>query len=47
MGHCVEIGDSIIVTIGGKALSGKATDTRDNSAGKPVILSTVKAVNWN
>lgn len=37
MGHNIEIGDSIVVAIDGKALSGKVTDTRDNSAGNHVI----------
>ena len=37
MGHYIEIGDSIVVAIDGKALYGKVTDTRDNSAGEHVI----------
>lgn len=30
-------GDSIVIAIDGKALSGKVTDTRENSAGRSVI----------
>ncbi len=37
MTHNIEIGNSIVVAIDGKALSGKVTDTRYNSAGNPVI----------
>lgn len=37
MGHYIEIGDSIVVAVDGKALFGKVTDTRDNSAGEHVI----------
>lgn len=37
MGHHVETGDSIVIGIDGKALYGKVTDIRYNSAGEPVI----------
>ena len=37
MKHHIETGDSIVIAIDGKALFGKVTDTRENSAGKPVI----------
>lgn len=37
MEHNIKIGDSIVVAIDGKALSGKVTDARRNSLGKPVI----------
>lgn len=37
MGHSIEIGDSIVVAIDGKALYGKVTDTRNNSLGDSVI----------
>lgn len=37
MRHNIGIGDSIVIAIDGKALSGKVTDTRENSVGKPVI----------
>jgi hypothetical protein len=37
MGRGVEIGDSIVIAIGDKVLSGKVTDTRNNSLGNTVI----------
>lgn len=37
MEHNVKTGDSIVIAIDGKALSGKVIDTRCNSLGKPVI----------
>lgn len=37
MGHYVETGDSIVVAIDGRVLSGKVTNTRNNSAGNLVI----------
>jgi hypothetical protein len=37
MGHNVEVGDSIVIAIGDKVLSGKVIDTRNNSLGDPVI----------
>jgi hypothetical protein len=37
MEHNIKIGDSIVVAIDGKALSGNVTDTRRNSLGKLVI----------
>jgi hypothetical protein len=37
MRHHIGTGDSIVITIDGKALFGKVTDTRENSAGEPVI----------
>lgn len=37
MRQSIEIGDSIVVVIDGKALSGKVIDTRNNSLGNNVI----------
>lgn len=37
MEYGIKIGDSIVVTVDGKVLSGKVTDTRDNSVGNRVI----------
>lgn len=35
--HNIKAGDSIVVAVDGRSLSGKVTDTRENSLGKPVI----------
>jgi hypothetical protein len=37
MGHNIKTGDSIVIAIDDKALSGRVIDTRCNSLGKPVI----------
>jgi hypothetical protein len=37
MGHNIGIGDSIVIAVDDKTLSGKVTDTRNNSLGNLVI----------